>query len=225
MTEYGLYEPKVMFFGLCNSPVTFQVYMNQTFTQELNEGWLIYYMDDLLIFSTDLNEHHEQMHCILDKLRAEQLFLKPEKCIFDADEVEYLGMVIRPGQVAMDLAKLTGIDSWPIPTSVTQVRSFLGFCNFYCHFISHYSDLARPLINLTKKSIAFAWSDACDHAFKTLKQIFMSAPVLCNPDLTWQFTIATDASLVATGGVLLQNDENSASHPCGYLSQSLSLAK
>jgi len=224
-TEYGLYKPKVMFFGLCNSPVTFQAYMNQTFTQELNEGWLIVYMDDLLVFSTNPDEHRKRTCHILDKLHTERLFLKPEKCVFDADEVEYLGMVIRPGQVAMDPAKLTGIESWPIPTSVMQVQSFLGFCNFYRHFISHYSDLARPLIDLTKKGIVFAWSDVCDHAFKTLKQIFMSAPVLRNPDPTRQFTIATDASLVATRGVLLQNNENGASHPCGYLSQSLSSAE
>jgi hypothetical protein len=130
-TEFGLYEPNVMFFGLCNSPATFQAYMNRTFQQEINEGWLVIYMDDLLIFSNDLDEHHTRTRRILEIIRKERLFLKPEKCTFNAQEVEYLGMIVRPGCVAMDVAKTDGIRDWPIPTSVKEVWSFLGFCNFY----------------------------------------------------------------------------------------------
>jgi hypothetical protein len=214
-----------MFFGLCNSPATFQAYMNQTFAQELNEGWLIVYMDDLLIFSSSIAEHQKRTRQILAKLRQEKLFLKPEKCVFDTQEVEYLGMIIKPGQVAMDQAKLTGIKDWPRPTSLTQVRSFLGFCNFYRHFVPHYSDIARPLINLTKKGVPFTWSPTCTDAFEQLKGIFTSSPILHNPNPEKQFTIATDASLTATGGVLLQTDENGAYRPCGYLSQSFSPAE
>jgi hypothetical protein len=181
-TEFGLFEPKVMFFGLCNSPATFQAYMNQTFQKEIDEGWLVIYMDDILIFSQNLEEHHSQTRRILDILRKERLFLKPTKCTFDAQEVDYLGMIIRPGQVAMDPAKLKGISEWPTPTKVKDVQSFLGVCNFYRHFISHYSDLARPLINLTKKNSQFEWSEDCEAAFQKLKQCFLGQPVLRNPD-------------------------------------------
>jgi hypothetical protein len=177
-TEFGLYEPNVMFFGLCNSPATFQAYMNCTFQQEINEGWLIIYMDDILIFSNTLDEHRTRTRRILEKIRKEHLFLKPEKCTFDAQEVEYLGMIIRPGHVAMDTAKTEGIKDWPTPTSVKDVRSFLGFCNFYRNFVPHYSDIARPLIDLTKKDIKFLWSDPCQHAFNELKACFLKQPVL-----------------------------------------------
>jgi len=129
--SFGLFEPKVMFFGLCNSPATFQAYMNQTFAKEINEGWLIVYMDNILIFSETLEEQKEHTRRVLEMLRRESLFLKPEKCTFDAQEVEYLGIIIRPRQVAMDPAKLKGISEWQTPSSVKDVRSFLGFCNFY----------------------------------------------------------------------------------------------
>jgi hypothetical protein len=224
-TTYGLFEPNVMFFGLCNSPATFQAYMNEIFAKQIREGWLIVYMDDVLIFSENEDEHKERTRVVLDILHQEKLFLKPEKCTFDAQEVEYLGMIIRPGQVAMDPAKLKGISEWPHPTTVKETRSFLGFCNFYRHFIANYSDLARPMIDLTKKDHAFAWTDACQGAFDALKKQFLSEPVLKNPDPLRQFALATDASLFATGAVLLQTDSNGSYHPCGYLSQSLNPAE
>jgi hypothetical protein len=224
-TSFGLFEPKVMFFGLCNSPATFQAYMNQTFQKEIAEGWMIVYMDDILIFSKTLEENQKRTRRVLEIIRKETLFLKPEKCTFDAQEVDYLGMIIRPGQIAMDPAKLSSISQWQTPSSVKEVRSFLGFCNFYRHFISHYSDLARPLIDLTKKDTVFAWTQACTDSFEKLKQCFLSEPVLRNPDPSRQFALATDASLVATGAVLLQTDENGAYHPCGYLSQSFNPAE
>jgi hypothetical protein len=161
----------------------------------------------------------------LEIICREQLFLKPEKCTFDAEEVEYLGMIIKPGHVTMDPAKLDGIRDWPIPTTVKETRSFLGFCNFYQNFISHYSDLARPLIDLTKKDVQFLWTDACNESFLILKDCFLRQPVLRNPDPTHQFAVVTDASLVATGAVLLQTDDNGQYHPCGYLSQSLNPAE
>jgi hypothetical protein len=214
-----------MFFSLCNSPATFQAYMNRTFQQEINEGWLVIYMDDILIFSKTLDEHQKRTRRILEIIRREQLFLKPEKCTFDAEEVEYLGMIIKPGHVTMDPAKLDGIRAWPIPTTVKETWSFLGFCNFYRNFISHYSDLACPLIDLMKKDTQFSWTDACNESFLTLKDCFLRQPVLQNPDPTRQFAVATDASLVATGAVLLQTDDNGQYHPCGYLSQSLNPAE
>jgi hypothetical protein len=179
-TSFGLFEPKVMFFGLCNSPAMFQAYMNQTYQKEITEGWMIVYMNDILIFSKTLEENQKRTHHVLEIIHKETLFLKPEKCTFDTQEVDYLRMIVCPGQVAMDPAKLSGISQWQIPSSVKEVRSFLGFCNFYRHFISHYSDLARPLIDLTKKDAIFAWTQA--NSFEKLKQCFLSELVLRNPD-------------------------------------------
>jgi hypothetical protein len=172
-TEFGLFEPNIMFFGLCNSPTMFQAYMNWTFQQEINEGWLIIYMDNILIFSKMLEEHQLQTRQILETIQKEKLFLKPEKCTFSAQKVEYLSMIIKPSHIKMDPAKLDGIKDWPIPTMVKETRPFLSFCNFYCNFISHYSDLARPLIDLTKKDAHFSWSNVCNNSFLALKDCFL----------------------------------------------------
>jgi len=125
----------------------------------------------------------------------------------------------------MDPAKPDGIKDWPIPTMVKETWSFLGFCNFYWNFISHYSNLACPLIDLMKKDVQFSWTDVCNDSFLALKDCFLRQPVLWNPDPICQFTVATDASLILTGAVLLQTDDNGQYHPCGDLSQSLNPAK
>jgi len=123
--EFRLFEPNVMFFSLCNSPTTFQAYMNCTFQQEINEGWLIIYMDDIFIFSKTLVEHQECTRQILETICWEKLFLKLEKCIFDAQEVEYLRMIIKPSHMTMDPAKLNGIKDWLVLTTVKETWSFL----------------------------------------------------------------------------------------------------
>jgi len=225
VTEKGLFEPTVMFFGLCNSPPAFQAWMNHIFHIEIEEGWLIVYMDDILIFSLNLDEHHDQTNRVLEILVKEHLFLRPSKCVFDAEEVEYLGMVIKHRSVAMDPAKIRGISDWPVPKTLTETRLFLGACNFYRNFIPAYSTVARPLINLTKKNTPFQFGKEQLMAFAEMKQLFISAPVLVNPDPQHPFAIATDASLVATGAVLLQKDLNGDYHPCFYYSQSLNPAE
>lgn len=221
----GLFEPTVMFFGLCNSPATFQAMMNDLFKDMLDEGWLVIYMDDLLIFSMDLPTHQERTRRILQRLRESDLFLKPEKCHFDVTEVEFLGMIIRPDHVAMDPAKLDGIRDWPTPTSVKGVRSFLGFGNFYRRFISHYSDLAHPLNDLTRKDQPWIWNTEHQTAFDTLKQRFAESPVLLMPDKSKPFSVESDASKFATGAVLRQKDINGDWHPCAYLSKSFDAAQ
>lgn len=125
----------------------------------------------------------------------------------------------------MDPAKLEGITNWPAPTTVKGVQSFLGLGNFYRCFISHYSDLARPLNDLTRKDTPWRWTDVEQHTFDILKQCFISAPVLQMPDKTKPFTIESDASKFATSAVLHQADINGDMHPCGYLSQLLDAAQ
>jgi Reverse transcriptase (RNA-dependent DNA polymerase) len=146
-TNQGLFEPTVMFFGLCNSPATFQAMMNEIFKDMINEGWVVIYMDDILIFTKKLMDHQERTRCILEWLREHDLYLKPEKCKFDVQEVEFLGLIVWPNH--LDPMKLAGIKDWPALTTVKGVQSFLGFGNFYCRFIRHFAELVRPLNDLT----------------------------------------------------------------------------
>lgn len=134
-TARGLFEPTVMFFGLCNAPATFQAMMNNIFRDYLAEGWLVIYMDDILLFSDtkeDLQRHTQQ---VVKRLIQHDLYLKGEKCEFDTQEVEFLGAVIKPGQITMDPIKLDGLKAWQTPQTVKEVQSFLGFANFYRRFI------------------------------------------------------------------------------------------
>jgi len=142
-----------MFFGLTNSPATFQTMMDEIFLDEITQGWLHIYMDDAIIATADNpEEHSKKVHHFLDKLAQHDLFLKPEKCQFHKKEVEYLGVIIGQGKVKMDLTKVQGIIKWPMSLTIKDVKSFLSFCNFYRAFIPKFSHIACPLNNLTKKA-------------------------------------------------------------------------
>jgi hypothetical protein len=134
-------------------------------------------------------------------------------------------MIISHNQVDMDPVKVQGVLDWPILEIVKQVRGFLDFSNFYRQFIDHYSDIARPLIKLTKKDTPFNWSKHCEDAFQELKQRFTTAPVLITPDLDKPFVLECDASLAATAAVLQQRNANRDWHPVTYLSQTFNPAK
>jgi len=136
-TKYGLFEPLVMFFGLTNSPSTFQTMMNHIFcdlyVKHLQLGTrIIVYMDDILIAtSSTLTAHENAVHDVLRRLEDHDLYLKPEKCVWETASVDYLGVILEKGVTHMDPIKISGIADWPIPQMVKDVRSFLGFCNFY----------------------------------------------------------------------------------------------
>ena len=147
----GLFELTVMFFGLCNSPTTFQQFMNNSFHDMITEGWFIIYMDNLLITSPNPQTHTEQTCCVLKHVTKLDLHLKLEKCQFNIPKVEYLDMIIKPGQLVIDLVKLNSITIWPTPTKAKNVCSFLGFANFYHWFIPNYPTVAHPLLDLIKK--------------------------------------------------------------------------
>ena len=166
LTPEGLFEPTVMFFGLTNSPATFQMMMNTIFRKEVTEGWLSVYMDDIAVHTKlrpgeteeqHLAQHRDLTHHILDKLEEEDLYLKPEKCMFEQKEIDYLGVIVGKGTLHMDPSKIQDILNWPIPKNPTDIRSFLGFTGFYRYFIPKYLEIARPLLDLTKKLINFEW--------------------------------------------------------------------
>ena len=135
VTNRGLFEPKVMFFGLTNSPATFQALMNTIFADLIAEGKVAVYLDDILIWSSDMDEHRKVVHEVLRRLEEHDLYLRPEKCEFEKSEIEYLGLVIRAGDVAMDPVKVDAVSSWPVPKNLKEVRGFVGFANFYRRFI------------------------------------------------------------------------------------------
>ena len=224
-TNRGLFEPTVMFFGLCNSPATFQAMMDDIFGDMINECIIIVYMDDIFLFAPDEITLTKNTKRVLARLRENDLFLKATKCEFNKTKVEYLGMVIEEGKISMDPGKLKGIRDWPSPTTVKQTRGFLGFGNFYRRFIWHFSDLARPLNNLLKKDWKFEWTNDCQRAFDELKKRFTEEPVLMMPDQTKPFQIETDASKYATGAVLTQLDTNGDRHPISFISKTLSPAE
>ena len=132
ITNYGLFEPTVMFFGLINSPATFQTMMNVIFAKEIVEGWLIVYMDDILVATKDnLKFHEECIHRLLEKLKKHDLYFKPEKCSFKQQRIEFLGVILENSTVQMDPAKVKGVVDWTPPQNMTDVCSFLGFTGFY----------------------------------------------------------------------------------------------
>jgi len=220
-TSEGLFEPMVMFFGLTNSPATFQTMMDDIFQDEIAQGWLCIYMDNMIIATEDDEVLHKlRVNHILDKLEKFDLFLKPEKCKFHQREVEYLGVLIGNGTVKMDPVKVQGIADWPTPLTVKDVRSFLGFCNFYRAFIKNFSDIAHPLNDLTCKNEQFIWTDERNNAFLELKRMCSNYLVLRTPDWTKQFVMETDASGYALGVVIAQEFEDGI-HPIAFHSRSL----
>ena len=221
-TNRGLFEPLVMFFGLTNSPATFQTMMNDLFKDVIDAGCVIIYMDDILIFTETLEEHHRVVKQVLEILAKNKLYLKAEKCSFDQTKVEYLGLIISAGKVEMDPVKVEGVSAWPAPTNVKEVQSFLGFVNFYRRFIEDFSHIATPLHELTRKDTAWNWSKACQEAFDSLKIAITSSPILIFPDESKPYKVEADSSNYATGAVLSQEGDDGKWHPVAFLSKSLS---
>ncbi|CCM06668.1 uncharacterized protein FIBRA_08953 [Fibroporia radiculosa] len=131
ITPRGLFEPIVIFFGMTNSPATFQAMMDGIFVDLLLEGWLVIYIDDILIYSTNHAEHQQCTQLVLQHLKKSDLFLKPEKCFFDISEVKFLGFILQPGQIGMAEDKVSAVLNWPKINSVKALQQFLGFANFY----------------------------------------------------------------------------------------------
>ena len=221
-TNRGLFECMVMFFGLTNSPATFQTMMDALFREEIAAGRVVIYMDDILIIteSDNLNDHIKMVTKVLSILQDNDLFLHLEKCHFHKREVEYLSIIVGNGQVKMDPIKVQGITDWPTPTTVRELRSILGFGNYYKAFIDNYSQIAHPLHELTRKNVQWEWGDAQGTAFNTLKDKFTSYPVLRNPDPTKRYIVDTDASAFALGATISQ-DFKDRRHPIAYFSKSL----
>jgi len=225
-TNQGLFEPLVMFFGLCNSPVMFQTMMDNIFNNLIIEGVVVVYLDDILMFTDTLEEHRKVTRRVMELLQKHNLFLKPEKYKFEKTEVEYLGVIISQNSVKMDPVKVAGVTEWPTPSNRKEVQSFLGFTNFYCRFIQGFSHLAHPLFNLTQKDTEWRWGAEEQSAFDSLKEQITIAPILALPDNSRPFWIEADSSDFTTGTIMSQQSpEDNKWHPVALLSKSLSLVE
>ena len=153
---------------------------------------------------------------VLQHLHEHKLGVKLEKCIFCTPQAEYLGLIVGEGQISMDPVKLMVINDWKSPMSVSAVRSFMGFCNFYRKFIPDFSNIVQPLLSLTKKNTSWQWLPNHKASFLMLKKAFLKCPVLCYPDMEHPFFVMTDAFLVVSNAVLMQKDGNGDLHPYAY---------
>nr|AAR89852.1 putative polyprotein [Oryza sativa Japonica Group]ABF99511.1 retrotransposon protein, putative, Ty3-gypsy subclass [Oryza sativa Japonica Group] len=199
-TRYGLYEFTVMSFGLTNAPAYFMNLMNKVFVDYLDK-FVVVFIDDILIYSKDEEEHAEHLRLVLEKLRKHKLYAKFSKCEFWLKEVAFLGHVISAGGVAVDPAKVEAVTEWKAPKSVTEIRSFLGLAGYYRRFIEGFSKIARPMTQLLKKEKKFVWSEQCQESFEQLKEKLTSAPILVLPDIRKDFVIYCNASRQGLGGI------------------------
>jgi len=222
-TNRGLFEPLVMFFGMTNSPATFQTMMNDVFRTVIAEGIVVVYLDDILIFTKTEEEHERAVRRVLEILAEHKLFLRLEKCEFHRKQIEYLGLVISENTVAMDPIKVAGVREWPTPESRTDVQAFVGFVNFYRRFIQDFSTIARPFFDLTRSDHAWNWGTKEQEAFECLKMAVTTAPILVSPQDLEPFCIEADSSDFASRAVLSQKLPGEEKwHPVAFYSKSLS---
>ncbi|KAJ1138224.1 hypothetical protein NDU88_004615 [Pleurodeles waltl] len=224
-TRYGLFEYTVMPFGLCNAPVAFQFFLNDVLREYL-DIFAIVYINDILIYSDNENEHVQHVKEILAALRMHRLYCKLTKCEFHVTTVEFLGVVLTPQGMVMAEKKVQAVSDWPTPKTVQDVQCFLGFVNFYSRFINHFSQTVAPITKLLRKKETFVWSPEADQAFSTLKEAFSTAPVLTHPDVDLPFIMEANASDVAIGAVLSQQSKDTGQlHPVAYMSRKLNEAE
>ena len=224
-SRFGLYEWLVTPFGLANAPSTFQRYINWTL-RDLLDDCCSAYIDDIIIYSKNMRQHRKHVEEVLKRLRTAGLQCDIDKCEFEVESTKYLGFIVEAGKgLRMDPEKIKAIQDWQAPTTVKGVRSFLGFANFYRRFIKHYSDVVRPLTELTHKDKSFEWSAGANAAFEKMKGIFLAEPALLQFDYDKPTRVETDSSGWCIGGTLLQPNENGLFVPCAFFSRKLTGAE
>ncbi|KAL0554431.1 hypothetical protein IC582_008352 [Cucumis melo] len=229
-SRYGHYEFIVMSFGLTNAPAVFMDLMNRVF-REFLDTFVIVFIDDILIYSKTEAEHEEHLRMVLQTLRDNKLYAKFSKCEFWLKQVSFLGHVVSKAGVSVDPAKIEAVTGWTRPSTISEVRSFLGLAGYYRRFVENFSRIATPLTQLSRKGAPFVWSKACEDSFQNLKQKLVTAPVLTVPDGSGSFVIYSDASKKGLGCVLMQQGKVVAyasrqlkSHEQNYPTHDLELA-
>ena len=220
-THVGSFEPMVMFFGMTNSPATFQGMMNEIMRDLINEGKVAVFVDDVLVGTNSEEEHDEIVVEVLKRLEENDLHVKPEKCSWKTNKVNFLGVIMGQGKIEMEEGKVEGVLNWPVPKTVRDVRKFLGLANYYRRFIKNFATLAKPLNILTRKEEKWKWEESQQKAFEQLKGIFTMRPLLVAPNLDKEFRVETDAFNFATGGVLSIKCNDNKWRLLAYISKSL----
>ncbi|GKB21611.1 putative reverse transcriptase domain-containing protein [Tanacetum coccineum] len=205
-TRYGHFKFQVMPFGLTNAPAVFTDLMNRVCKPYLDK-FITVFINDILVYSKDEEEHGKHLKIILELLKKERLYAKFSKCDFWLDSVQFLGHVIDRSGVHVDPAKIEAIKSWVAPTTPTEVRQFLRLAGYYRRFIEGFSLISKPLTKLTQKNKKYEWGKEEEEAFQTLKQKLCSAPILALPEGTEDFMVYCDASLKGYGAVLMQREK------------------
>jgi hypothetical protein len=215
-TPFGLYEFLVLPFGLTNAPATFQRLMNEVFHDYIREGFVVVYLDDVLIYSKTEEEHLGQLERVFTRPREHQLLAKLVKCSFFEKQLRYLGHIIGENGLEVDMDKVKVVQEWPSPTNVTEVRRFLGLSNYFRKFIQNYSILATPLTALSGAKAPWKWGQEQQEAFTKIKEALVRAPILTLPDVRRPFKVVCDACDYGVGAVLFQDGK-----VCAYFSKKL----
>ena len=220
-SKYGTYEYLLMPFGLCNAPATFQRWINRTL-QRFIDCCCIVYLDDVLIYSDNLEQHKRDVRKIINAIYRSGMRLKPSKCEFHHTETEYLGFIISQEGIKVDPIKTKAIRTWKTATRKKEIQSFLGFCNFYRKFIEGFSKIAKPLYQLTEKDQKWEFGTKHQEAFNGLVHKLTHAPILAHYDPKNPITIETDASKYVTAGIISQTGDDGILRPIAYRFKSMS---
>ena len=203
-TPFGLHQFRVMPFGLCNAPSTFQ-HLMELVLAGLHWSTCLVYLDDIIIYSRNTEDHFKRLQEVLERLRTAGLKLKPSKCYLFQKSVHYLGHIISEHGVETDPQKIQCVKEWPIPTCTEDIQQFLGLATYYRKFVRNFAQIVAPLYRLSEKKKAWIWNEECEVAFDTLKKKLTSAPILAFPDFTEAFLLDADASSCGLGAVLAQS--------------------
>ena len=190
-------------FGLTNAPAAFMDLMNRVFKDYLDQ-FVIVFIDDILVYSHSMMEHAEHLRIVLNLLKDKELYAKFKKCEFWLKKVTFLGHMVSKDGISIDHLKVEAVSNWARPTTVTEVRSFLGLVGYYKKFVEGLSKIASLLTNLTRKNVKFQWIDSCERSFMELKQRLVSAPILAIPTGSRGLVVYSDASKCGLGCVLMQ---------------------
>ena len=225
----GFYQCEYMPFGLTNEPATFQRLM-ESCLGDMHLKWVIIYLDDIIIFSKTPKEHIQRLRGVFQKLHEAGLKLKLKKCEFFKTKISYLGHIVSRDGIECDPKKIEAIQNWKRPITVYDVRSFLGFTNYYRRFIHRYAQMSHPLNklisgeNATKKQKKVDWDEKCEEAFIALKEQYCNPPILAYADYSKPFKLHTEANTsgLGSGAILYQTQGDGTDKVKAYASRTLS---
>lgn len=224
-TKYGHFEFLVMPMGLRNSPATFQTLMNEIFYDHIG-NFIVIYLDDILIYSDNREDHFKHLRIVLERLKENQLYVGKSKCEIMTEETEFLGLKVGKDGIKIGKERKKLVRDWPKPTNISELRGFIGLLQFFRRFIRNFSALAAPITHLTRKGRGIKeWDEECAKAFGNLKELLVQSPIMIDPNWSRPFRCHTDASQLAVGGSLTQLDEHGDERVISYFSKRLSPAE